>query len=235
MEARAGGLVLALNLVGTAVFALSGGLAGVRRGMDLFGVLVLALVTAAAGGGVRDVLIGAIPPAFVAGWHALALALAAGLFAFRFPDLLERVKAPELLLDAAGLGVFAATGTEKALAFGVSPLMAAILGMVTGIGGGMVRDVLTGRPPEVLYADIYAVAALAGAVLVAGGHQFGIRAAMTLRPGAALCSFLRMMAIHRGWKLPMARRAGSTRANSSSRRLKGLARLAHSSPSVNLH
>lgn len=142
-----------LDLVGTLVFALSGGLLGTRRGLDLFGVLVLAFVTAVVGGILRDLLIGAVPPASIAGWHPLAISVAGGLFAFRFSAWLDRLRAPVLFFDAAGLGVFAVTGTQKALDYGLDPIMAAVLGMLSGIGGGMVRDVLTAHVPCVLRSE----------------------------------------------------------------------------------
>lgn len=200
-----GAIVETLDLVGTLVFALSGAVVGVRRRMDLFGVLVLAFVTAVAGGILRDVLIGAIPPAAIANWHALALSVAAGLFAFLFPAAIDRLRFPVQFFDAAGLGMFAATGTHKALEYGISPLMAAMLGMISGIGGGMVRDVLSAQVPVVLRSEIYALAALAGAALVVAGNQFDLPTPATLLAGTGLCLFLRVMAIYRGWHLPLGR------------------------------
>jgi uncharacterized membrane protein YeiH len=201
---QGGLLIQALDPIGIFVFALSGALLGAQRGMDLFGVLVLAFVTAVSGGIMRDLLIGAVPPAAIAGWHALAISVAAGLLAFRFAALLDRLRSPVQFFDAAGLGVFAVTGTQKALEYGLTPLMAAVLGMVSGIGGGMVRDVLTAQVPGVLKSEIYAVAALAGAAVVAAGSFAGLSATATALPGIALCLFLRMMAIYRGWTLPTA-------------------------------
>lgn len=203
-----GFLVEVLNLTGIVAFAFSGAVVGVRRNMDLFGVLVLAFVTAVAGGTLCDLLIGAVPPAAIRDWHPAALAVGAGLFAFFYPGFIERLRSPVQLFDAAGLGIFAVTGTQKALEFGISPLMAPVLGMLTGIGGGVARDVLTAQVPGVLRKEIYALAALAGAALVAVGHQLGAPVAMTLLPGAALCFFLRLMAIYYGWNLPLARRDG---------------------------
>lgn len=197
-------LVGALDLVGTFVFAISGAMQAVRQGMDLFGVLVLAFVTAVSGGIVRDVLIGAVPSAAIESWHALALAMAAGLFAFRFHGLLERLRHPVQLFDAAGLGVFAAAGTQKALDYGIDWPMATVLGMISGIGGGIMRDVLTAQVPTVLRSEIYAVAALAGGLVVIAGTQVGLSSIMASVSGAALCMFLRMMALYRGWKLPSA-------------------------------
>lgn len=198
-------LVKMLDLVGTFVFAISGAALGMQRRMDLFGVLVLAFVTAVVGGITRDLLIGAVPPASVASWHNLALAVAAGLFTFRFYSLLDRLQHPVLFFDAAGLGIFAVAGTEKALEYGVNWPMAAILGMVSGIGGGMVRDVLTAQVPTVLCSDIYAVAALAGALVVVAGGEAGLPPTAVVLVGVALCVFLRLMALYRGWKLPGAR------------------------------
>ena len=197
-------LVRVLDLVGTFVFAISGAALGVQRCMDLFGVLVLAFVTAVVGGITRDVLIGAVPPASVASWHNLALAVAAGLLTFRFSRLFDRLQHPVQFFDAAGLGVFAVAGTQKALDHGINWPMAAVLGMISGIGGGMVRDVLTAQIPTVLRADIYAVAALAGALVVVLGSEAGLSPTAVGIAGIALCVFLRLMALYRGWRLPTA-------------------------------
>jgi len=195
-------LVRVLDLVGTFVFAISGATLGVQRGMDLFGVLVLAFVTAVVGGITRDVLIGSVPPVSIASWHNLALAVVAGLLVFRFYKLLDRLQHPVLFFDAAGLGVFAVAGTQKALDVGINWPMAAILGMITGIGGGMVRDVLTAQVPTVLRADIYAVAALAGALVAVTGDALALPPTSVALAGIGLCVFLRLMALYRGWKLP---------------------------------
>ena len=111
------------------------------------------------------------------------------------------------LFDAAGLGVFAATGARAALDHGLNPPMAAMLGMLSGIGGGMVRDVLTARVPVVLRAEIYALAALLGAAIVVAGAAMGLPVELTILAGATVCLFLRMMAIYRGWRLPLAPRS----------------------------
>jgi len=198
-------LVSVLDLVGTLVFAMSGAARGVQQGMDLFGVLVLAYVTAVSGGITRDLLIGAVPPESVASWHNLALAMAGGLFVFGFFRLFDRWQHPVLLFDALGLGLFAVAGTQKALNHGVNWLMAAVLGMVSGIGGGMVRDVLTTQVPTVLYSELYAVAALAGALAVVAGDALGLSPTVVGWGGVAVCVFLRLMAMYRGWRLPVAR------------------------------
>jgi uncharacterized membrane protein YeiH len=198
-------LVKALDLIGTFVFAISGAMLGIRQGMDLFGILVLGFVTAVFGGLLRDLLIGAIPPAAVGSWYYLALAVTAGLLAFWCHELLARLQQPVLFFDAAGLGIFAVAGTQKALDYGLNWPMAAVLGVISGIGGGMVRDVLAAQTPVVLRSDIYAVAALAGGLVVVAGSYLGLPSTFVALAGAALCVFLRIMALYRGWKLPRVR------------------------------
>ena len=198
-------LVMALDLIGTFVFAISGAMLGIRQGMDLFGILVLAFVTAVFGGILRDLLIGAIPPAAVGSWYYLALAVTAGLLAFWCHELLARLQQPVLFFDAAGLGIFAVAGTQKALDYGLNWPMAAVLGVISGIGGGMVRDVLAAQIPVVLRSDIYAVAALAGGLVVVAGAYLGLPSTFVTLAGAALCVFLQIMALYRGWKLPRVR------------------------------
>jgi uncharacterized membrane protein YeiH len=193
-----------LDLAGTFVFALSGAMAGVKHRLDLFGVLVLSFAAANAGGITRDVLIGAVPPGAIADWHYLGVSLLAGFLTFYFPSRVIQRWNPVLVFDAAGLALFAVTGTSKALAHGLNPVMAVLLGTLTGIGGGMARDVLLAQIPTVLRADLYAVAALAGAVVVVVAEltEFPSGAAMLL--GAALCFALRVLAMRFGWRLPVA-------------------------------
>lgn len=205
-------LVLVLDLGGTFAFALSGAMAGIRRRLDLFGVLVLAFAAATFGGITRDVLIGAVPPAALVDWRYLAVAVAAGLLTFLWPALIERLGKPVRMLDAMGLALFAVAGTQKALAFGLSPVMAALLGMLTGIGGGVARDVLLSEIPAVLRADLYAVAALAGAAVVVAGHLLDLPIVLTALVGGLVCFGLRMLAIRRGWSLPVARERSEPRS-----------------------
>ncbi len=197
-------LVSVLDPVGTLVFAMSGAARGVEQSMDLFGVLVLAYVTSVSGGITRDVLIGAVPPESITSWHNLALAMAGGLFVFCSFRLFDRLQHPVLFFDAIGLGLFAVAGTQKALNHGIDWPMAAVLGLVSGIGGGMVRDILTTRAPTVLYSELYAVAALAGALVVVAGSALRLPPAAVGWGGVVICVFLRLMAIYRGWKLPIA-------------------------------
>ena len=198
-------LLLALDLVGTFVFALSGATAGVKRRLDVFGVLVLSFVVGNVGGITRDLLIGAAPPAAISDWRYLAVSVLAGLFTFCWPSAIDRLSSPVLVLDGAGLALFAVSGAQKALAYGLAPVMAALLGMLTGVGGGMARDILLAEIPTVLRTDLYAVAALAGAAVVVIGNVLHLPSVAVTTAGALLCFGLRLMAIHRGWRLPNAR------------------------------
>lgn len=193
-----------MDLAATFVFAISGATRGVHKRLDLFGVLVIAWAAAVAGGITRDLMIGAIPPAAIADWRYLAVAVAAGLLGFFASDAIGRLRTPVLLFDAAGLCLFAVTGTQKALDYGLSPLMAAILGMITCIGGGVARDLLTLQVPSVLHSELYAVAALAGAGSIAVGFWLGLPVIPVALFAAGLCLFLRLMSIYRGWRLPLA-------------------------------
>ncbi|WP_137174052.1 trimeric intracellular cation channel family protein [Massilia sp. HP4] len=198
-------LVLTLDLVGTFVFALSGATAGIRRQLDLFGVLVLSFVAATSGGIVRDLLIGATPPAAFSDWRYLGVSLLAGVTIFFWSPAVTRLRHPVLVFDGAGLALFCVAGAQKALVFGLEPVMAALLGMLTGIGGGVARDVLLSNVPAVFRSDIYAVAALAGATVVVAGDALGLPSTPTALAGAALCFGLRLAAIRFGWHLPTAR------------------------------
>jgi uncharacterized membrane protein YeiH len=198
-------LLQTIDMIGTFVFALSGAVAGVRRGLDLFGVLVVAFVAAVFGGIARDILIGAVPPDAFLHPHYPVLAIAAGLFAFRWYPLVARFTYPVRLFDAVGLALFVVAGTEKALHHGLDGLPAALIGMVTAIGGGVARDVLLAEVPVVLRSDIYAVAALTGAGIVVAGNVAGLPEAPIALFGAAACFTLRVLALYRGWQLPASR------------------------------
>ena len=198
-------LPIVLDLTGTFVFALSGALAGVKRALDLFGVLVLSFAAANSGGIIRDVLIGAVPPAAIADWRYLAVSLFAGLVTFRFSSLVVRMSHPVLVFDAAGLAFFAVAGASKALAHGLHPVMAVVLGMVTGIGGGMIRDLLLAEIPTVLRAELYAVAALVAAAIVVIGHLLQWPVAPVTAVALIACFSLRVLAITHDWRLPVAK------------------------------
>jgi uncharacterized membrane protein YeiH len=194
-------LVLGLDLAGTFVFALSGALAGVKHRLDVFGIMVLSFAASNAGGILRDLLIGAVPPAAIQDWRYLGTALVAGALTVFLRRFIQKAQEGVLVFDAAGLALFAVSGAQKALDFGLNPLMAAMLGMVTGIGGGVVRDLLLREIPTVLRSEIYALAALAGAAAAVWG-QFFMPATLSGILGALLCFGIRMLALRRNWNLP---------------------------------
>jgi uncharacterized membrane protein YeiH len=205
-----------LDLGGTFVFAISGAVAAVNRRLDIFGILVLSFVAGNLGGIGRDVLIGAVPPAALTDGRYLLVSVLAGLITFFSYAGVDRLRGPVLLFDAAGLSFFAVAGAQKAIAFGLSPVMAALLGMFTGIGGGMMRDILLTEIPQVLRSDLYAIAALAGASIVVIGDMLGISYAISALAGGVLCFGLRFMAIRHGWHLPIAHLSAQGRAETNS-------------------
>jgi uncharacterized membrane protein YeiH len=196
--------LLALDLAGTFIFALSGAMTAVRHRLDMFGILVLSLAAATFGGMARDVLIGAVPPAALGDWRYIAVSLVAGLIIFFRTPTSTRLRTPVLILDGAGLALFAVSGALKGLAFGVTPVSAIMLGVLTGVGGGVARDILVAEIPTVLRAELYAVAALAGATVVVVGRTLQFPTIPITIAGAALCFGLRFMAIRYGWRLPVA-------------------------------
>lgn len=196
-----------LDFTGTFVFAISGALVAVRHRLDLFGLLGLSFAAATAGGIARDVALGATPPVALVDWRYFAVSMAAGLVTFWRSAQVERLRNPVRLFDAIGLGLFAVIGTSKALAAGLGPVGAIMLGILTGVGGGIARDVLVAQIPSVLVVrEFYAVAALAAALVVVVGHAFALPAMPVAIAGAMLCIALRLLAIRRGWKVPAVRR-----------------------------
>jgi uncharacterized membrane protein YeiH len=198
-------VVLTLDLVGTFAFAISGATLGVRKQLDLFGVLVLSFAAATAGGVAPMSASRAMPPAALVDWRYLAVSIFAGLITFYGYRRVERLSHPVQLFDAVGLGLFAVTGAQKALAFGLGPSGAILLGMLSGIGGGIARDLLVAEIPNVLRREFYAVAALLGAACVVTGDALGLPATPTAVAGALVCFVLRYVAIRRNWQLPVAR------------------------------
>lgn len=197
-------LILVLNLAGTFVFGLSGGLAAVHARLDLLGVIVLAFAVALAGGVIRDLLIG-IPPATFRDGRYLAAAAAAGVVSFVAHPELERVDSALTFFDAIGLGLFCVTGASAALAHHLGPVQAIILGAITGVGGGMVRDLLLRQVPNVLRTDLYAVPALLGATVLVISHEAGARSALFPLLAAGVCIAIRLAGVHYGIGLPVAR------------------------------
>ncbi len=194
-------LLLVLNLVGTFVFGLSGGMAGVRAKLDLFGAVVLAVVVGLAGGIIRDLLIGT-PPATFRDWRYLAAAGGAGLLTTIAHPAINRLQRPIDVLDAAGLALFCVTGAATALAHRLGVAEAVILGAITGIGGGMVRDVLVREIPTVLRGGLYAIPALVGAGIVVVAYHAGDRTVVFPIVGAAVCFLMRMAGLRYDLGLP---------------------------------
>ena len=192
-------LLLVLDLVGTFAFALNGALTAVRAAhVDIVGVVTLGMITALGGGCIRDILLGALPPDTFVDWRYLAVAAAGGLLAFLFSRGLSRFSSAIDVLDAAGLSLFAITGAGKALELGVGPVQAIILGAVTGVGGGTLRDVLIRRIPSVLSSGLYAIPALVGAALVVVAISSGVNqvlGAPVALGAAGVCFVIRMVGL----------------------------------------
>ena len=196
-------LILVLNLAGTFVFGLSGGLAAVRAKLDLFGVVVLAAVVGLAGGIIRDVLIGT-PPATFRDWRYLVAVAAAGAVCFFAGRMLERAERSFMIFDAFGLGLFAVTGATKALQFGLGPVQAILLGTITGVGGGMLRDVLLGEVPTVLREGLYAIPALLGATVLVAAEGAGSTNPVFPVLGALVCVVVRLFGLRYRVNVPSA-------------------------------
>lgn len=195
-----------LEAIGTIAFALSGGTVAVRAGMDWLGVVVLAVVTAVGGGTLRDVLLGQFPIRWVEHPWPVALACACAviviLVGHRVPHIALDSQRASLVADALGLAAFTVSGTLVSLDAGVSPWLAVVLGVITGAGGGVVRDVLASRRPLILVGQIYALAALAGAAVVAALTEVAAAPAITRWIGVGVVFALRLAAIQWRWQLP---------------------------------
>jgi uncharacterized membrane protein YeiH len=198
-------LLIALEMIGIAAFAASGALAAVRARLDVFGVIVIALTTALGGGIIRDVLLGVHPPTSLQNWPYLLVPGLTGLIVFWFHPQVAKLRRSVMLLDALGLGLFVTSGTNTALALGAPPYAACLIGMTVGIGGGAVRDLLLREIPLVLRREIYAVAALAGAVVIVVGDWARLPAGPVALVGSALIVTLRVVALWRKWNAPVAR------------------------------
>ena len=197
-------LNLALNLMGTFAFGLSGGILAVRKQMDLFGVLVLAVATGLGGGIMRDIILGHTPPATLNDWRYLAVAGLAGILVFLWYSRVVHQGRFITGFDAVGLSIFTVTGTTIALNAGLSPAPAALLGMLTGVGGGVLRDVLAAEVPLVFRSEIYAVASMLGAIIIIVAGQIGFLG-LPAEVVAAIAIFsLRMVSVRRGWRIPIA-------------------------------
>jgi uncharacterized membrane protein YeiH len=194
-------LLLVLGLAGTFAFGLSGGLAGVHARLDLFGIVVLAFVVALAGGILRDLLIGVGLQTFH-DWRYLAAAGAAGVICIALPRQVQSAQPGMQVADALGLSLFCVTGSTAALNDGVGAVQATIVGAITAIGGGMIRDVLLREVPTVLRQDLYAIPALLGASIVAIAAAAWSHSGAYALVGAGACLSVRMLGLRYGLGLP---------------------------------
>jgi uncharacterized membrane protein YeiH len=189
-------LFLTLDLAGVFAFALNGALTAIRlTRLDIVGVVTLAMCTALGGGILRDILLGALPPATFSDWRYLAVAAMGGLIAFLFGRGLDRLNMPILVLDAAGLSLFAVAGALKALDYDMGFAQAVILGTITAVGGGTLRDVLIREVPSVLTSGLYAIPALVGAVLVVSADAWGVALVPAALVAAGACFAIRMVGV----------------------------------------
>jgi uncharacterized membrane protein YeiH len=192
-------------MAGTLLFGLEGALAGIQGNLDLIGVMVLAFATALGGGIIRDLLIGAIPPASLRDWRYAALAFGGGTIAFFLHNVVQGIPGNLMIvLDAAGLAFFAIAGTEKALQYKMDGFIAILMGTITGVGGGAVRDVLLAQVPKVLRAEVYATAALIGSICMVGGIKLRLSPMWSAEIGGTVCFALRVLSVWRHWNLPTA-------------------------------
>lgn len=193
-----------LDIAGTFVFAISGATAAKQRGMDLFGIFAIAFTVACGGGIIRDLSIGAIPPAGLTNWHYLVAAFTATVITIGLFPFVQRLNRPVLLFDALGLSLFAVTGAQKSLAFGHNAEVAVLLGVTTAVGGGVLRDILLNRVPVILQKEIYASAALIGALIVVLGDYFKwLSSDWNSLIALIVCLGLRLLALHYHWNLPV--------------------------------
>ncbi len=192
-----------LDLAGTFAFAISGATAAKQRGLDLFGICAIAFTVACGGGIIRDICIGAIPPAGLTTWYYLATAIIATGMTIGLYSVVQRLNRPVLLFDAVGLSLFAVTGAQKALSYGHNGEVAVLLGIVTAVGGGVLRDILLNRVPVILEKEIYASAALTGALIVVlGSHLKWLSSDWIAVIALTICFTLRILALRYHWNLP---------------------------------
>jgi len=196
-------LLLFADLAGILLFGIEGATAAANADLDFLGLMVLAFATALAGGIFRDLLIGAVPPASLRDWRYPATAFAGGAVVFFLHHFLKRIPAPIMIdLDAIALALFAVAGTEKALEYNLNPFIAALLGTVTAVGGGTVRDIFLAQVPRVLNVDIYATAAFVGAAVMVLCRKFRIPPVWSALSGGTVCFLLRIVSVWQHWNLP---------------------------------
>ncbi|MCX4659952.1 trimeric intracellular cation channel family protein [Streptomyces sp. SID4919] len=202
----------ALDLAGIFVFAISGALLAVRKNFDVFGIAVLAEVTALGGGLFRDLVIGAVPPAaFTDLGYFLTPLVAAALVFFLHPQV-ERIQTGVNVFDAAGLGLFGVTGTTKAYEYGLGLTASAALGLATAVGGGVLRDMIANEVPSLVRwdRDLYAVPAMVGACMAALFIQYDMLNVLTSAIAVVTTFAIRLLALRFHWRAPRAWNRRST-------------------------
>jgi uncharacterized membrane protein YeiH len=198
-------LLLALDLLGVFFFAVSGSLLAARKGFDVVASLLLGTLTGLGGGIVRDLIIGATPPAAFSQPLYFLPPLLAALLVFFFASNVSRFRRTLLLFDAAGLGLFCVTGTVKAMDLGLDPVSAALLGVATAVGGGLLRDVVANVVPSMMrHDDIYAIPAMIGAGLAATLNAVGLFTAVTAVLAVLVTFVLRVLSLKFHWHIPLA-------------------------------
>jgi uncharacterized membrane protein YeiH len=197
-----------LDLVGTAVFAIAGALAGGRKKMDMFGVVVVALATALGGGTIRDAVLGARPVYWVTDPNYVIVGSLAALVTFAAARFVLLPGSIMLIADAFGLAIFTVIGAHRSLAFGTGALVAVIMGMMTGVAGGILRDLLSGEIPLVLRKEIYAVASLIGGAIYAALNALGMADPAAMTSAVVVTLGVRLAAIHWNLSLPVFAQAG---------------------------
>ncbi|WP_226502384.1 trimeric intracellular cation channel family protein [Pseudomonas sp. MWU16-30317] len=190
------------DLLGTLAFALSGAIAARQRGLDLFGIVTVAFCVACGGGIVRDVCVGAVPAAGLLDVRYLAIAIGASLLTILAYAAVQRISQPVQLFDALGLGFFAVAGAHKAWLYTGNPQLAVMMGVLSAVGGGVIRDILLNRTPQILEKEVYALAALLAALIQMGGDWAGVRAPSWSALGMLAGVGLRLMALRFKWNLP---------------------------------
>ncbi|UDY22372.1 trimeric intracellular cation channel family protein [Nocardioides sp. Kera G14] len=198
-------LIEIFDLVGIFVYGLAGGLVAVNRSMDIFGVLVLASVTGLGGGIMRDVLIDATPPVALTDWKLLAAVGFAGLLVFFFHPTVSRAESTIDVIDAVGLSLFSISGSFKAYDYGLSPVASILMGLMTAVGGGVIRDLLSDRVPDIFRGTLYATPAAAGAAVAIVGLETGASEGAAALVGGVVCVVWRLLALYRDWHAPMPR------------------------------
>lgn len=189
--------LLVLDLLGTLAFALNGAMTAIKYArVDIVGVLTLGMITALGGGFIRDILIDDLPPTTFMDWRYLAVAAAASLIAFFLGSRLDKLAYTINVLDAVGLSLFALTGTLKGLAFGLGPVQSAILGVITAVGGGTLRDIMIQRIPAILHTELYAIPAAVAAAITVAIMAIDSVNVLWVMTGALVCFAMRLVGIH---------------------------------------